>query len=116
MKLLRWIVLPPIAVLAMALAVANRSHVTFSFDPFDLEKPAFAVDVPLFLIVLIAMFAGILLGVPVPGPSPGARRRGARRRPRQAACRRSGTPTATKCSPLAAPICYKAAIDKSRLQ
>jgi len=61
-KLLRWILLPLIAVLAMALAVANRSYVTFGFDPFDVETPALAIDAPLFLIVLVSMLIGILAG------------------------------------------------------
>jgi uncharacterized integral membrane protein len=61
-KLLRWILLPLIAVLAMALAVANRSYVTFGFDPFDVETPAFAIEIPLFLIVLASMLLGILMG------------------------------------------------------
>lgn len=62
MKLLRWIVLPPVIVLAMAIAVANRAPVTFSLDPFDPETPALGLEVPLFLIVLASVFAGILIG------------------------------------------------------
>ena len=62
MKLLRWIVLPPIIVLVMAIAVANRGAVTFSLDPFDQASPALSVDLPLFLIVLVSVFLGILVG------------------------------------------------------
>ena len=62
MKLLRWIVLPPVIVLAMAIAVANRGPVTFSLDPFDPETPAIGIDVPLFLIILASVFLGILIG------------------------------------------------------
>lgn len=62
MKLLRWIVLPPVIVLAMAIAVANRAPVTFSLDPFDPETPALGLDVPLFLIILGSVFLGILIG------------------------------------------------------
>jgi len=61
-KLLRWILLPPIVLLAMALAVANRSSVTFSLDPFNPESPALGVDIPLFLIVLVSVLVGILAG------------------------------------------------------
>lgn len=61
-KLLRWIVLPPIVLLAMALAVANRASVTFSLDPFDPVSPAIGLEVPLFLIVLVSVLAGILIG------------------------------------------------------
>lgn len=62
MKLLRWIVLPPIILLAMALAVANRGLVTFSLDPFDPISPAIGLEVPLFLIVLVSVLLGILIG------------------------------------------------------
>jgi len=62
LKLLRWIVLPPVIVLAMAIAVANRAPVTFSLDPFDPETPALGLEVPLFLIILASVFLGILIG------------------------------------------------------
>lgn len=62
MKLLRWIVLPPLVIAAMAIAVANRASVTFSLDPFDTEAPALGFDVPLFLIILISVLLGILIG------------------------------------------------------
>lgn len=62
MKLLRWIVLPPLVIIAMAIAVANRSSVTFSLDPFDTEAPALGFDVPLFLIILVSVLLGILIG------------------------------------------------------
>lgn len=61
-KLLRWIVLPPIVLLVMALAVANRGSVTFSLDPFDSISPSIGLEVPLFLIVLISVLVGILIG------------------------------------------------------
>ena len=62
MKLLRWLVLPPVIVLAMAIAIANRAPVTFSLDPFDPETPALGLEVPLFLIILGSVFLGILIG------------------------------------------------------
>jgi hypothetical protein len=62
MNLLRWIVLPPVALVVMALAVANRQRVTFSLDPFNSAEPALGLDLPLAAIVLIALFIGILIG------------------------------------------------------
>jgi uncharacterized integral membrane protein len=62
LKLLRWLVLPPVIVLAMAIAIANRAPVTFSLDPFDPETPALGLEVPLFLIILGSVFLGILIG------------------------------------------------------
>lgn len=62
MKLLRWFILPPVALIAMALAIANRQDVTFSFDPFNPVQPALGVTMPLALIVIIALGLGILIG------------------------------------------------------
>ena len=62
MKLLRWIVLPPITILVMALAVANRAPVTFSLAPFDPVSPAIGLEVPLFLVILVSVLIGILFG------------------------------------------------------
>lgn len=62
MKLLRWLLLVPVALLAILLAIANRQSVTFSLDPFDPVTPALGVTMPLALIVIIAMLIGILIG------------------------------------------------------
>ncbi|HEY4343541.1 MAG TPA: DUF1049 domain-containing protein [Parvibaculum sp.] len=62
MKLLRWFILPPVALLAMVLAVANRQDVTFSLDPFNPTEPALGVTMPLALIVIFALGLGILIG------------------------------------------------------
>lgn len=62
MKLLRWFILPPVALIAMALAVANRQEVTFSLDPFNPTQPALGATMPLALIVIIALGLGILIG------------------------------------------------------
>ncbi|MGB3811140.1 MAG: LapA family protein [Parvibaculum sp.] len=62
MNFFRWFVLPPVALIAIALAVANRQSVTFSFDPFNPTEPALGVTMPLSLIVIAALFLGILIG------------------------------------------------------
>lgn len=61
-KLLRWIVLPPVVILVMAIAIANRKPVTFSLDPFDPTSPAIGLEMPLFLIILASVLIGILFG------------------------------------------------------
>ena len=61
-KLLRWILLPPLALIAIALSVANRHVVTLSFDPFDPTRPALGLDLPLAAIIFFALLAGILIG------------------------------------------------------
>ena len=62
MKLISWILLPPLVALTIYLAVANRHMVLFSLDPFDPAQPALAIEAPLFLIVLAAVFLGMVLG------------------------------------------------------
>nr|WP_205800057.1 LapA family protein [Microvirga terricola] len=44
------------------LAVANRSPVTLSLDPFSQEAPEFAAQVPLFLVIFAAVAVGVLIG------------------------------------------------------
>ncbi len=61
-RLLTWLVAVPFGAVVVALSVTNRKPVTVALDPFRPEDPAFAVDVPLFALVLGAMVFGILLG------------------------------------------------------
>jgi uncharacterized integral membrane protein len=62
MKFLRWLIFVPVALLAILIAVANRQPVTFSLDPFDPLKPAIGLTMPLALVIILAMFVGILIG------------------------------------------------------
>jgi uncharacterized integral membrane protein len=57
-----WLVAVPFGAVVVALSVTNRKPVTVALDPFRPEDPAFAVDVPLFALVLGALVFGILLG------------------------------------------------------
>ncbi len=52
----------PIAVLIIALAVANRQAVTFSLDPFNPDNPALSFGVPLFLLLFLTLILGMFLG------------------------------------------------------
>jgi uncharacterized integral membrane protein len=61
-KLLFWIVVAPLAILFVLFAVANRQWVTVSLDPFSREAPAFAMNMPLFIVILGSLFAGVLVG------------------------------------------------------
>ena len=61
-KLLFWIIVAPLALISVLFAVANRQWVTVSLDPFSREAPAFAVNLPLFLIILGSLAAGVLIG------------------------------------------------------
>jgi len=52
----------PLAIIAVALAVANRKAVLFSFDPFSPDAPAYSITVPLFAIVFAAVILGVIMG------------------------------------------------------
>jgi uncharacterized integral membrane protein len=61
-KLLRWLILVPLALALVLLAIANRTPVTLSLDPFSREAPALAFTVPLFVALLLAVMAGVVIG------------------------------------------------------
>lgn len=52
----------PLAILAVALAVANRKPVTLSLDPFAPDHPAVSVTLPLFAIIFAAVIVGVIAG------------------------------------------------------
>lgn len=78
-KALVAIILIPIVLLLVMFAVANRQVVTLSFDPFDAANPAYAVAVPLFVLIFILVVLGVLLGGMAAWLRQGRWRRAARR-------------------------------------
>ena len=54
---LRWIVAVPVALVAMALAIANRDRVIISFDPLPLE-----FTLPLYGLALSCLAVGAVVG------------------------------------------------------
>jgi uncharacterized integral membrane protein len=56
------LVLIPLAVLIVLLALANRQAVTLSLDPLLSDKPVLAVTQPLFILLLAAVLAGVVIG------------------------------------------------------
>lgn len=61
-RVLVWIILAPIATIALLFALANRGWVTVSIDPFSQTAPAYAVELPLFLVMFVALIFGVLIG------------------------------------------------------
>jgi uncharacterized integral membrane protein len=61
-RLLFWLFFLPLATLTVLFAVANRQHVVVSFDPFSSQEPAFAISLPLFLVIFFAMILGVVIG------------------------------------------------------
>lgn len=60
-RFLELIILLPIAIIGIALAVANRHAVTVSFDPFS-SNPAGAIEAPLFIVLIAAIIVGVIVG------------------------------------------------------
>lgn len=59
---LKALVLVPIAILAIAFAVANRQVVSISFDPFSSGNPILVLTAPLFLLVFFLLTCGVVIG------------------------------------------------------
>jgi uncharacterized integral membrane protein len=55
-------VLIPLAVIIMMFAVANREVISVSFDPFDSAHPAFALKMPLFILIFVLVGVGVVVG------------------------------------------------------
>ncbi len=56
------LIIVPLAVVFVAFAVANRHLVTVSLDPFGGDPPAASLTLPLFVLVIVLLIVGVLLG------------------------------------------------------
>jgi hypothetical protein len=56
-----FIVIPVVAA-AGIIAVANRDEVVFSLDPFSPDAPSVSFAMPLYLLVFVVFFLGVVLG------------------------------------------------------
>ncbi|MEJ0073910.1 MAG: lipopolysaccharide assembly protein LapA domain-containing protein [Alphaproteobacteria bacterium] len=61
-NILTALILLPIALAIVLFSVGNRAPVTIGFDPFAAEPPMFAFAMPLFLLLLLVLIAGVILG------------------------------------------------------
>ena len=52
----------PLAIVLIAVAVANRSAVAFTIDAFNPGSPALTWQIPLFALLFAALSAGLLVG------------------------------------------------------
>ncbi len=62
MTLKTWFILVPCVLIGLVLTLANLTPVQFSLDPFSDVRPALAVTVPLFVVIMAAFLAGLLAG------------------------------------------------------
>ena len=62
-KILKLLVLVPVAILILAFAIANRQTISVSFDPFSNPDVSTAfVTAPLFILLFLALIVGVILG------------------------------------------------------
>jgi uncharacterized integral membrane protein len=61
-KIVSAAILVPLGLVIIGLAVANRASVTVSFDPFSATNPAYALRMPLFVLVFVLVIAGVIIG------------------------------------------------------
>ena len=83
-KFFRLFVALPLAVAVITLFVANRHHVKLVLDPFNPQSPAIFLDLPLYVYLAAALFAGIMIGGISSWISQSRWRKTARRRTREA--------------------------------
>lgn len=56
------VIVIPVAIVLIALAVANRATATFTLDPFNPGNPGLTLQLPLFVMLFLALGAGLLMG------------------------------------------------------
>ena len=78
------LILVPLAILVLSFAVANRQSVVVSFDPFDQAHPALTRALPLYLLMLVLLIGGVVVGGIAAWVRQGKWRRAARRADAQA--------------------------------
>ena len=61
-KFLTIVVLGPIAILILLAAIANRQSITVSLDPFLSGERALSVTMPLFVMLLLTLIIGVVIG------------------------------------------------------
>jgi uncharacterized integral membrane protein len=98
-RLLIVVIVIPIAVVLIALAVANRGLTAFTLDPFNPGNPALTLNVPLFVLLFAAVALGMILGSLATWVKQGRYRRIARQRTIEVDAARANAARAAKAAP-----------------
>ena len=61
-RFIKYIILLPIMVVFAGFMLSNRHSVLINFDPFNSETPFYAIELPLYLVMIGTMVIGILFG------------------------------------------------------
>lgn len=83
LRVLYYLLAIPAGVVLVVLAVANRHFVPVRLDPFDPTNEALIFNLPVFVLVFLALFAGLVIGGFAVWVSQGRWRRLARREARE---------------------------------
>lgn len=73
------LVMIPVAIVLIALSVANRAAVPFTIDPFTPGNPSLTISAPMFMFLFASLIAGLLLGAFITWVAQGRHRQRARR-------------------------------------
>ncbi|MGH6975232.1 MAG: lipopolysaccharide assembly protein LapA domain-containing protein [Stellaceae bacterium] len=80
MKLFHWLVTAPVALVLVVFAISNRARVSVTLWPFPFE-----IETQLFLVILLSLLAGLLVGMLLAWLSGSAARRESRARAKRIA-------------------------------
>jgi uncharacterized membrane protein YciS (DUF1049 family) len=61
-RFVTYLILVPLAVIAIALSVANRGTVAFSLDPFGAASSRWTLAAPMFVFLFAALALGVVIG------------------------------------------------------
>ena len=61
-KLITVFVTLPVAIVLIVLSVANRGSAPLTLDPFNPGNPALTFELPLFILLFIALMTGVVIG------------------------------------------------------
>jgi uncharacterized integral membrane protein len=97
------VIFVPLAIILIALAVANRELVAFTLDPFNPGNPALTVQLPLFVFLFLALAIGLVVGSAATWVKQGRYRRLARQRAQEVQSMRDAAIRATPQNAVALP-------------
>lgn len=61
-RILKFVVVVPVAIILIVLSVANRHLVTLALNPFRPEDTMLSLSLPFFAFLLVALMIGVILG------------------------------------------------------
>jgi uncharacterized integral membrane protein len=79
-RFFKYVVILLVAIVLLLFAYANHRFVMVSFDPFGTdEAPAFSIETPMFVVVIVSAMLGVVAGAFATWLSQGRHRRASRR-------------------------------------